>query len=110
MVENVYKVKDLLNNLDTTLHVPVRLGTMMMLYLNSSLTFSNIQKGLGVTSGNLNTHLTNLNSKGYIKQEKEFINVRPRTVVKITPEGKKAVKSYVKSLKSVLSELGELYE
>ncbi len=101
-------VGNLLDEINSTLHEPVRLGTMMLLHLNSSLTFSIIQKGLGVTSGNLNTHLTNLDSKGYIIKEKTFVNLRPRTVIYITPKGRKALKQYTKSLKQILLGLGEI--
>jgi DNA-binding MarR family transcriptional regulator len=80
----------------------------MLLHLNSSLTFSVLQRGLGVTSGNLSTHLTKLMKEDYILQEKTFVNVRPRTVVHITPEGRKALKNYTSSLKQIIIGIGEI--
>ncbi|MFX0013083.1 MAG: transcriptional regulator [Promethearchaeota archaeon] len=102
MEENPAYLENLLGGLDSTIHEPVRLGILTLLHLNSSLTFSVLQKGLGVTSGNLNSHLTKLVSVGFVEQEKTFVNVRPRTVVHITSEGRKALKKYTKSLKIVL--------
>lgn len=102
MTENPASVENLIGELDSTLHEPVRLGILMLLHLNSSLTFSVIQKGLNVTSGNLNTHLTKLDTEGLITKEKTFVNLRPTTVVQITVEGRKALRKYSKSLKRIL--------
>ncbi|MHA2225921.1 MAG: transcriptional regulator [Candidatus Hodarchaeales archaeon] len=108
MEEKPASLGNLIDELDSSLHEPVRLGTMMLLHLNSSLTFSVLQRGLGVTSGNLSTHLTNLTTKGFITQEKTFVNVRPRTVIHITSSGRTALKQYSKSLKQILLGLGEM--
>ncbi|WP_455143785.1 transcriptional regulator [Candidatus Hodarchaeum mangrovi] len=94
-----------LNELDSTVHEPVRLGVLTLLHLNSSLTFGTIQKGLGVTSGNLNTHLTKLIQEEFIKQEKTFIDVRPRTIIHITPKGRNALINYTKCLKQILEQI-----
>ena len=102
MEENPPLMEDLLSGLDSTIHEPVRLGILMLLHLNSSLAFSVLQKGLGVTSGNLNSHLTKLDSIGFVTREKTFVNLRPRTVVHITKDGRRALKDYTKSLKTIL--------
>ncbi len=105
MKESQVSVEALIGELDSTLHEPVRLGILILLHLNSSLTFSVIQKGLGVTSGNLNTHLTKLDTEGFVVKEKTFVNYRPRTVIHITAEGREALKKYSKSLKRILVEI-----
>ena len=102
MEESPTLVEELLSGLDSTIHEPVRLGILMLLHLNSSLAFSVIQKGLGVTSGNLNSHLTKLDTIGFVTREKTFVNLRPRTVIHITTEGRRGLKEYTKSLKSIL--------
>ena len=107
MQENLTSVENLIAELDSTLHEPVRLGILMLLHLNSSLAFSVIQHGLGVTSGNLNTHLTKLDAAGLIVREKTFVNVRPRTVIHITTEGREALKKYSKSLRRIFLEIRE---
>ncbi|UCG01431.1 MAG: transcriptional regulator [Candidatus Heimdallarchaeota archaeon] len=102
MEESPALMEDLLSGLDSNIHEPVRLGILMFLHLHSSLAFSVLQKGLGVTSGNLNSHLTKLESIGFVTREKMFVNLRPRTVIHITTEGRRSLKEYTKSLKSIL--------
>lgn len=99
-------VRDLLSQLDSLVHEPVRLGILTLLHLNSSQPFSILQKGLGVSSGNLNSHLTRLSDKDYITQEKTFVKQRPRTVIHITPVGRKALRQYSKSLRKILADIG----
>ncbi len=101
-------VEELLRKLDSTIHEPVRLGILMILHLNSSLPFSDIQKGLGVTSGNLNTHLKKLEGNELITKERTFVNTRPRTVIYITEKGSISLKKYIKSLKHILIGMGEM--
>lgn len=105
MEENPTLMEDLLSRLDSNIHEPVRLGILMLLHFNSSLAFSILQKGLGVTSGNLNSHLTKLDSIGFVTREKTFVNLRPRTVISITKEGRMALKDYTKSLRTILTGL-----
>ncbi|MHA2246573.1 MAG: transcriptional regulator [Candidatus Hodarchaeales archaeon] len=100
-------MESLIGELNSTLHVPVRLGILILLHLNSSLTFSVIQKGLGVTPGNLSTHLARLDTEGLITKEKAFVNLRPTTLVQITVEGRSALKKYSKSLKRIILEIRE---
>ncbi|MFX0122724.1 MAG: transcriptional regulator [Candidatus Hodarchaeota archaeon] len=105
MEENPALLEELLSGLDSTIHEPVRLGILILLHLNTSLAFSVLQKGLGVTSGNLNSHLTKLDAMGFVTREKTFVNLRPRTVIYITTEGRRALKEYTKSLKTILEGL-----
>jgi len=100
-------LEDLIAKLASPLHEPVRLGNLMLIHFHNELTFSTIQKGLGVTSGNLNTHLSRLESEGLILSQKAFVNLRPRTVISITSNGRKALKSYSSSLKEIIQAISE---
>jgi DNA-binding MarR family transcriptional regulator len=102
MAQTPPPLEALLGELSTPLHEPVRLGILMLLHLHSSLAFSVIQKTLGVTSGNLNTHLGRLEGEGFILKEKGFVNLRPRTLVHITDEGRTALLGYSQLLQQVL--------
>lgn len=108
MGHNPSTVEQLLGKLDSTLHEPVRLGILILLHLNSSLPFSDIQKGLGVTSGNLNTHLKKLEENELITKERTFVDTRPRTVIYITEKGRLSLKKYSKSLRHILIGIGEM--
>lgn len=101
-------IEELLGELNSTLHEPVRLGILILLHLNTSLPFSTIQKGLGVTSGNLNTHLTKLEENNLVTRERTFVDTRPRTVIYITEKGRKSLRKYSKSLKNILIGIGEI--
>ena len=79
----------------------------MLLHFHHELTSSTIQKGLGVTSGNLNTHLSRLESDGLIASVKTFVNLRPRTVISINSVGRKALQSYASSLTEIIQKINE---
>ncbi len=96
-------LEDLLEELASPIHEPVRLGILMLLHLHSTLPFSVIQKTLGVTPGNLNNHLTRLENEDFLKKEKGFVDLRPRTLLHITELGRNALLSYSGLLKKVLT-------
>ncbi|MHA1971361.1 MAG: transcriptional regulator [Candidatus Hodarchaeales archaeon] len=100
-------LEELIQKLASPIHEPVRLGILMLLHFQNALTFSSIQKGLGVTSGNLNTHLSRLKEEGLILSQKAFVNLRPRTIISITPAGRKALESYSSSLKEIIYAIAE---
>ena len=99
---NPDSLENLIEKLDSPLHEPVRLGILILLHFHKELAFSTLQKALGVTSGNLNTHLSRLESDELIISQKTFVNLRPRTVITITSEGRYALKSYSSSLKDII--------
>lgn len=103
--ESLGDAKILVSALDSTLHQPTRLGILILLHLHSSLPFSVIQKGLELTSGNLNTYLTRLERAKLVEKEKAFVNLRPRTLVHITTEGRNSLISYANTLKHILLEI-----
>lgn len=97
--------ESLIRGIDTFVHEPVRLGVLLLLQIHTQLPFSQIQHILNVTSGNLNSHLTRLEEKGYVELMKGFVDLRPRTIIKITSEGTNAILSYIKHFKSVIKQI-----
>ena len=92
-------------NLNEIIHQPVRLRIMTLLVSQSGdsrLTYSFIQTNLGLTGGNLTTHLRKLEDAGYLQIEKEFHNQKPRTWIRATPTGHKAFADYYANLQKVL--------
>ena len=102
MPESPASLEFLLTELATPLHEPVRLGILMLLHLHTSLAFSVLQHALGVTPGNLNSHLTRLEGEGLVTKEKTFVDLRPRTLLLITDKGRIALQTYSGLLKQVL--------
>jgi DNA-binding MarR family transcriptional regulator len=102
MTESPPSLEFLLTELSTPLHEPVRLGILMLLHLHRTLAFSILQKALGVTPGNLNSHLTRLEGEGLVTKEKTFVDLRPRTLLLITDKGRAALQTYSGLLQQVL--------
>ncbi len=83
---------------------PVRLGIMLYLLSRGRAVFSEIQKVLDLTPGNLDSHLKTLEKAGMVSIRK-VIAGRPRTAVEITEKGVDEVREYVDRLKEVLSKV-----
>lgn len=83
---------------------PVRLGVMLYLLSRRRATFSEIQKVLELTPGNLDSHLKVLERAGMVKVGKVIAD-RPRTVVEITEKGVDETRDYVRRLKEALEGL-----
>lgn len=82
---------------------PVRLGIMILLKRKPRMIFSEIQKVLQLTPGNLNSHLNHLERSGYISMKKGLLSKGPRTIVEITTAGEEELKTYLSRLKVGLS-------
>ncbi len=92
--------------LDETIHQPARLRVMTMLVAQPEggrLAYGFIQKALGLTGGNLTTHLRKLEDAGFLATTKEFVDSRPRTWVNATQEGRKAFTEYLVNLQRALN-------
>ena len=70
--------------LDSIIHQPVRLRTMSVLCdlaQDEEVDFTYLKKVLGVTDGNLGSHLLRLEEAGYIRVRKTFVRRKPKTYV-----------------------------
>ena len=91
--------------LDETIHQPTRLRIMTMLVSVAEadrLAYGFVQKTLGLTGGNLTTHLRKLEDAGYLAIAKEFEGSKPRTWVQATQEGRRAFAEYLGNLQEAL--------
>jgi len=86
------------------LHQTIRSKLVSLLISNNELPFKALKVALGVTDGNLSSHLSKLEKENYIGIEKVFEGKRPKTVVKITTEGRKAFELYIEALKQFIEE------
>ena len=92
--------------LDETIHQPTRLRMMTMLVAQPEegrLAYGFIQRTLGLTGGNLTTHLRKLEDAGLLAITKEFVESKPRTWVEATDEGRKAFAEYLANLERALN-------
>ena len=84
--------------LNETIHQSTRLRIMTLLVSQPEtgrLAYGFIQKTLGLTGGNLTTHLRRLEDAGYLTVRKEFQDLKPRTWLQATPAGRRAFADYV---------------
>jgi DNA-binding HxlR family transcriptional regulator len=89
-----------LDTLDDVIHQKVRLGVMSSLMASGEADFNFLKSALGVSDGNLSTHLTVLEESGYIAVDKSFVGKKPRTVYTPTPAGRRAFETYVEALEN----------
>lgn len=88
--------------LDDVIHQKVRLGVMSSLMASGESDFNFLKAALGVSDGNLSTHLTVLEEAGYIAVRKEFVGKKPRTTYAPTEQGRRAFEEYVAVLESLV--------
>jgi DNA-binding MarR family transcriptional regulator len=84
---------------DPLLHQAIRSKLISLLITNDELPFKALKESLGVTDGNLSTHLSKLEKEMYVRIEKTFEGKRPKTIVHITEQGRKAFELYIEALK-----------
>lgn len=96
-------MKNILNNLDKAFENKVRLGIMSVLMVNDKIDFISLKDLLGVTDGNLASHLKNLEKKEYITFEKDFVDRKPNTTYMATGAGKSAFKAHIIAIEKLLN-------
>jgi DNA-binding MarR family transcriptional regulator len=92
--------------LDETVHQRHRLGILTIASRTRQADFGYLRETLGLTSGNLSTHLTVLEEAGLIRVEKGYAGRRPRTWVSITRQGRAALAAEMDALARLVREHG----
>jgi DNA-binding MarR family transcriptional regulator len=75
---------------------------MSMLAASPELSFTELRDALGMTDGNLTTHIRALQQEGYVAVAKSFQKNRPLTTCSFTPAGRKAFADYIKLLEQIV--------
>ena len=88
--------------LDRVIHEKGRLTIMSMLAASPELSFTELRDGLGMTDGNLTTHIRTLQQAGYLSVTKSFQNNRPLTTCALTAAGRKAFTNYINLLEQIV--------
>ncbi len=103
MIEG-YHLKDIVN-LNDIIHTPVRLALMMFLLPRGKSIFTEIQEALGLTAGNLSSHIKKLEINEFIEVQKAFVQAKPTTIIYITAKGSKAMQEYARIVSDVLESM-----
>ena len=83
-----------MKDLDRTIHEPARLRILMILSGVDVADFGFLLETLGLTKGNLSSHIDKLEKAGYVEVIKSFRGKFPHTEFSLTEEGRKALKAY----------------
>jgi DNA-binding MarR family transcriptional regulator len=93
------------DGLDPVIHVPARLRivvTLAALRDGDDLSFTRLQDVIGLTPGNLITHLRKLEDAGYVSTERTGNGNSARTSVMLTHSGRAALDRYTTALRQLL--------
>lgn len=91
--------------LNDLVHQRVRLGILVMLAEIPECTFAALRDQLHVTDGNLGRHLQLLEEGGLVTVNKGYEGKRPRTWVKLTRDGRAALRAELAALEQLVSQL-----
>ena len=83
----------------------VRFTIMLVLYKHRKIKFTELQKLMNLTSGNLKHHLQRLVDYKYLEVYKAFSPTRLVTFIEITDNGKKAFGDYLIKFRHILNEI-----
>ena len=91
--------------IDPLIHAPTRLKILAYLSIVESADFTFLMRQTDLTRGNLSVNLRKLEDAGYVNITKEFVDRIPRTLIRLTDEGRQAIQTYRDNMQIVLNEL-----
>jgi DNA-binding MarR family transcriptional regulator len=94
-----------LGDVDRLVHEPARLMILMVLYLVEAADFTFLTNVTELTDGNLSSHLSKLEAAGYVEIEKGYAGKKPRTTLRLTGAGRRAVDDYRQTMGKALESL-----
>ena len=90
-----------MSDLDRTIHEPARLRILTMLSGVDAVDFVFLSNTLGMTKGNLSSHMDKLEKAGFVSVNKTFVGRVPHTEYAITSEGRQALDAYWSALDAI---------
>jgi DNA-binding MarR family transcriptional regulator len=97
-------VKNPFDNLDKTLEHRIRLQIMSVLIANDVYEYTALKDLLGITDGNLASHIKALEREKYVSVSKSFVQRKPNTRYKITDRGRLAFRKHLDALEAVVKQ------
>lgn len=94
-----------MDELDPVIHASARLritAALAALERGDRISFPRLQELLGMTAGNLSTHLRKLEDAGYVGVDKTFQGRSPVTYLSLSTTGRRAFEDYTAQLRSLL--------
>ena len=90
-----------INDIDRVIHEPVRLAILMVLASVKEADFNFLITALGVTKGNLATHVRRLEEAEYVAVNKTFRDRIPHTSYQITRTGCRELQRYWENIDKI---------
>jgi DNA-binding MarR family transcriptional regulator len=94
-----------LAEIDRLVHEPARLMVMASLYVVESADYTYLMRQADITWGNLSAHISKLEEAGYIEIEKTYRGKRPYTLLRMSEQGRKVFREYVRRMKGIIDYL-----
>lgn len=92
----------MIDKLNKAFESRVRLGIMAVLVVNEWVDHAQLKELLGVTDGNLASHLAALEELKYVQVRKRFIGKRPNTSYKATAGGARAFRDHLDAIERLI--------
>jgi len=97
-------VRTVLEHFDKAFENRIRLQIMSVLVVNENYDFNSLKELLGVTDGNLASHLKALEKEEYIIIHKSFLGKKPNTTYSASDLGRAAFKKHLKALENLINQ------
>ena len=100
-----------MDELDPVIHASARLritAALAALERGDRISFPRLQELLGMTAGNLSTHLRKLEDAGYIACRKGVDGRTPRTEFRLTPAGRVALHRYLDHMEALIRAMRQI--
>jgi len=90
------------SNFDRLIYGRVRLGIMSALAVREEMSFNELKTLFDISDGNLGAHARKLEDARYVACTKSFADRKPRTVYRITQQGRAALNRYLDHVEAVI--------
>ena len=97
-------MKSIIHQLDKAFENRIRLGLMSVLSVNEWMEFNELKTLLEVTDGNLASHISALDKKGFVETRKRFVGKKPNTSFRITEDGRISFQNHLNALETLLKQ------
>lgn len=95
-------MKEIITKLNKKFDNKTRLGIMSLLMVNDWVEFKTFKEMLGLSDGNLASHIKTLEAEKYLQVKKQFVGKKPQTSYAVTKAGKKAFNDHLDALEALL--------
>ena len=95
-------MKFFIDQLNKAFENRVRLGIMSVLVVNDEMDFKVMKEMLGLTDGNLASHVAALEKLEFIRVKKQFVGKKPQTSYSATKKGIKAFSEHLDALEKLI--------